>query len=234
MKWTDKLFHTRAAAGFYDVMTRQVFWRNAIAQMVKCVTHAPKEARILDLGCGPGISTFALGETLMAPAHLTGMDLSREMVDIARLTHLKSWSHLTHVDFQVGDAMRLPYPDSCFDLVFGHSFLYLVDDPSTVLAEVLRVLKKNGEAVFMEPNCEGSLADALKVALPNFSSWKVAPVGAARFALSMAMWRLVSGGVGQMSPEKLKRLFAGAGFVEHHCRPTLGSLGLHASGRAPG
>ena len=232
MKWTDQLFHSSLTASFYDILTRQVFWRDAIAGMLEYVEHVPQRAQILDLGCGPGISTFALATRIPHPAKLIGLDLSQEMVQIARETHRQDWSHLKHIQFQQGDASKLNYPSESFDLVFGHSFLYLVDDPLTVLREVKRVLKPNGQVVFMEPNGSGSLIQAARESIPNAGKWLHMPWSAARFGVSMAMWRIVSGGVGQMTVDKLSRLFHEAGFVEHSSSATLGSLGLHTTGKS--
>lgn len=231
MKWSDVLFHNGLSANFYTTITRQVFWRRAITEMLDCVPHVPLKAKVLDLGCGPGTSTFALATRIPRPAHLTGLDLSGEMIEIARATHLKDWSHLQHLSFAQGDASELPYPDQSFDLVFGHSFLYLVHDPVAVLREVARVLKHNGQVVFMEPNAHGSLKHAARQAIPQASNWLQQPVSAARFGLSMALWRIVSGGVGQMTEDKLSKIFKQAGFIEHYTKPTLGSLGLHTSGK---
>ena len=233
MKWKDHIFHSSLAASFYDVMTRQVFWRDAIAGMLEHVQHVPQHARVLDLGCGPGISTFALATRIPRPAHLVGLDLSPEMVEIARGTHRKSWPHLRHLEFQQGDASQLHFPSGSFDLVFGHSFLYLVDDPIAVLREVKRVLKPTGQVVFMEPNGSGSLVQAARESIPNAAKWLPMPWSAARFGVSMAMWRIVSGGVGQMTEDKLSRLFLEAGFIEHSSCATLGSLGLHTTGKIP-
>ena len=232
MKWTDHLFHSSLAAGFYDVLTKQVFWREAIAGMLDYVDDVPQHARVLDLGCGPGISTFALGTRIPRPGQLIGLDLSHEMVGIAQETHQREWSHLTHLGFEQGDASALAFEDESFDLVFGHSFLYLVDDPMQVLREVRRVLKPSGQVVFMEPNGSGSLVQAARESIPNAARWLPMPWSAARFGLSMAMWRIVSGGVGQMTEEKLSHLFHEAGFVEHFSNATLGSLGLHTTGKA--
>ena len=232
MKWTDQIFHSSLTASFYDVLTRQVFWRDAIAGMLEYVQHVPQHAQVLDLGCGPGISTFALATRIPRPAQLTGLDLSQEMIEIARETHRQDWNHLNHLQFQQGDASELNYPNDSFDLVFGHSFLYLVDDPLQVLREVKRVLKPKGQVVFMEPNGSGSLIRAARESIPNATKWLPMPWSAARFGVSMAMWRIVSGGVGQMTEEKLSNLFQEAGFVEHSSSATLGSLGLHTTGKS--
>ena len=83
----------------------------------------------------------------------------------------------------------------------------------------------------MEPNGAGSLFQAARASIPNALSWLPMPWSAARFGISMAMWRIVSGGIGQMTEEKLARLFGEAGFVEHSSTTTLGSLGLHTTGK---
>ena len=232
MKWANHLFQWGIGAGFYDAMTRQVFWRQAIASMLDCVTDIPGAPQVLDIGCGPGISTFALGECLSAPAQLCGLDLSAQMLVLARQSHLEHWSHLSHVRFEQGDAAQLTYADASFDLVFGHSLLYLVDDPVAVLREVKRVLKPEGQVVFMEPNQAGSLYRAAHTSVRAFGQWLPVPLSAARFGLSMAMWRVVSGGTGQMSAAKLRALFAQAGFNECSSTEALGSLGLHITNRA--
>ena len=60
----------RASGGFdlfnvvalgYDVMTRQDLWRDQIARTLDFVDAGRAGLRVLDLGCGPGVSAFALG-----------------------------------------------------------------------------------------------------------------------------------------------------------------------------
>jgi ubiquinone/menaquinone biosynthesis C-methylase UbiE len=53
--------------------------------------------------------------------------------------------------FLRGDAMRLPFGDASFDVVYGCSILHHLD-PELALAEVRRVLRPGGRLVFSEPN----------------------------------------------------------------------------------
>ena len=52
----------------YDVITGQDFWRSQIRSMLDHARIGPnrRSTRLLDLGCGPGVSTFVLAEKLNA------------------------------------------------------------------------------------------------------------------------------------------------------------------------
>lgn len=99
--------------------------------------------RILEIGCGTGIFTEKMA--LRTTAAVTAIDLSDELLTIARTKNLK------RVTFQTGDAMQLPFESSSFDAVVGNSILHHLEiEPA--LREVFRVLQPNGRAVFAEPN----------------------------------------------------------------------------------
>jgi len=212
----------------YDVLTGQPHWRRQIARLLDL--HPPTTPeRVLDLGTGPGVSAFVLAEHLPPGSRVTGLDLSPQMIARAHRHHRKL-AHLP-VDFLVADASALPFPDASFDRVTGHSFLYLLPDPAAVLREVARVLKPRGVATFMEPAETASLLSALTSLDAPLRELATAPNATVRFATSMALWRLVSSTQIRMTPERLAALFADAGFVSAHTRPTLGGLGLHVMGR---
>jgi len=217
----------------YDVLTGQPIWR---AQILRLLDHVPPHdgpLRVLDLGTGPGVSAFTLAAALPAGSTVTGVDLSARMIARARRHHEQAFSHLGGVDFLVADASRLPFAASTFDLVTGHSFLYLLPDPAAVLREARRVLRPGGTAVFMEPAQAGSLLGAARAVADPLGALRDDPLGATRFATSMALWRLVSGAHGRMSHERVATLFAAAGFPEVVAHPTLGGLGLHCVAFAP-
>ncbi len=66
---------------------------------------------------------------------------------------LRKASHLgLYRDFKVGDAnQQLPFADESFSTLFSN-IVYWLDDPSSVLSEIARILKKNGRACLMLPN----------------------------------------------------------------------------------
>ncbi|PKN58163.1 MAG: methyltransferase type 11 [Deltaproteobacteria bacterium HGW-Deltaproteobacteria-14] len=210
----------------YDLLTGQALWR---AQVLRLLDHASPPAgplRVLDLGTGPGVSAFALASAL-PDSVVTGVDLSARMIDRARAHHADTFPHLRDVDFLVADAAALPLASASFDLVTGHSFLYLLPDPVAALREARRVLRPGGVASFMEPARGGSLATAARAVVDPAGVVRADPLGAARFATSMALWRVVSAAHGRLDAARVAALFDAAGFPVVSTHPTLGGLGLH-------
>ena len=91
---------------------------------------------VLDLGCGAGFLT----NDLAARGHrVTGLDTSAEALAVARC-HDRTHS----VDYLVGDACALPFPDARFDVVCAMDLLEHVTDPHRLIAETARVLRPGG------------------------------------------------------------------------------------------
>ena len=220
------LFEVGARA--YDTLTAQPAWRQQVRRLLDHVPTGGAPLRVLDLGTGPGVSAFALAEALPAGSRVTGVDLSAAMIARARAHHARRYAHLGGVEFLSADAAALPCDDVSFDLVTGHSFLYLLPDPVAVLREARRVARPGARAVFMEPAEGGGLASAARSVASPWDALRADPSGTARFALSMAAWRAVSATQGRMSEKRLMGLFGDAGWRFEAAHPTLGGLGLHA------
>jgi 2-polyprenyl-6-hydroxyphenyl methylase/3-demethylubiquinone-9 3-methyltransferase len=95
-----------------------------------------KKPKILDVGCGGGFLSNALGSVGF---DVTGIDISKESLEAA-----KSFDSSKSVSYIYGDAYKLPFPDSSFEAVTCMDFLEHVDKPEQVLKEISRVLKPNG------------------------------------------------------------------------------------------
>ncbi|MCO5169387.1 MAG: class I SAM-dependent methyltransferase [Planctomycetes bacterium] len=213
----------------YDVVTDNALWREQVARLLE--PGAPPPRRLLDLGCGPGGSAFVLAERLPG-ARVAALDISRPMVSRARAHQRRRWSHQGgRVALLQADATHLPFADGAFDLVTGHSFLYLVPDPAAVLREVRRVLAPGGRVAFMEPSAAGSLRRAALAGLGSAGELVRRPLDAVRHAASMVTWRLYGAAVGRLAPARLERLLRDAGFLDVRLTPTLGGLGQHARAR---
>jgi ubiquinone/menaquinone biosynthesis C-methylase UbiE len=100
---------------------------------------------VLDVACGPGLTACAFAEVA---EHVTGIDLTPAMIDEAR--SLQWERSLGNVAWQVGDVTALPYPDSCFSLVFTRYSFHHFLDPGKVLAEMARVAKPGGRIVVVD------------------------------------------------------------------------------------
>ena len=100
--------------------------------------------RIADIGCGTGSLSLLLAE---AGHRITGLDISPEMVDLARK---KVRSAGYEADFSVGDASNPPWPKGTFDVVLARHVLWAMDDPHLALTGWLDLLDSDGRLVLVE------------------------------------------------------------------------------------
>jgi ubiquinone/menaquinone biosynthesis C-methylase UbiE len=97
---------------------------------------------VLDVGTRVGLIALKIlwqNENFYA----IGLDSSKSMVERARETAM-AWGLGERAFFQVGDARRMRFKSSYFDLVISDSTFHCFDDPRSVLAEISRVLKPSG------------------------------------------------------------------------------------------
>jgi 2-polyprenyl-6-hydroxyphenyl methylase/3-demethylubiquinone-9 3-methyltransferase len=92
--------------------------------------------RILDLACGAGFLSNALGE---AGYDVVGVDLSPESVEVAKRHDLSR-----RVRYLVADARRTTFDDQSFDAICAMDFLEHVAKPGEVIHEVSRLLRPGG------------------------------------------------------------------------------------------
>jgi malonyl-CoA O-methyltransferase len=102
----------------------------------------------LDLGCGTGHFSRALGERFSSGKGLA-MDIAEGM-----LKHARPLGGATH--FIAGDAERLPLQDSTCDLIFSSLAVQWCADFESVLSEAFRALKPGGVFAFASL-CVGTL-----------------------------------------------------------------------------
>ena len=98
---------------------------------------------VLDVGCGYG-SNFAY---LTQATHITGVDVSPVMLDMAR-AHARQLN--INVDLRRGDAEHLDFPDRAFDTVISALATCSYLDPITALREMKRVCKPAGRWLLLE------------------------------------------------------------------------------------
>ncbi|GAB3591502.1 class I SAM-dependent methyltransferase [Angustibacter peucedani] len=95
--------------------------------------------RVLDAGCGSGPLTAALRD---AGAVVTGVDISSAMVELARRRLGED------ADLHVADLdAPLPFEDDTFDVVVASLVLHYLEDWTTALSELHRVLRPGGRLV---------------------------------------------------------------------------------------
>jgi ubiquinone/menaquinone biosynthesis C-methylase UbiE len=97
-------------------------------------------AKILDVGCGPGVMAADL---LERDCDFWGMDVSKEMI---RQGQEKYGSH-DRIHFSTGTADNLDFPDNTFDAVISMGVIEFVDNDQLALQEMTRVLKEDGTLI---------------------------------------------------------------------------------------
>ena len=99
--------------------------------------------RVLEIAVGTGrnLPSYARDVTI------TGIDISPEMLDIAR----RRASEIgVDADLRVGDAQALSFADNAFDSVVSTLAMCTIPDDEQAIAEVRRVLRPGGQFVLLE------------------------------------------------------------------------------------
>jgi ubiquinone/menaquinone biosynthesis C-methylase UbiE len=104
----------------------------------------PEDAKILELGCGPGYLWQENINRIPAGWSITLSDLSSGMLDAA-------WRNLVVTgrafQFKEIDAQSIPFEDNSFDAVIANHMLYHVPDRPKAIEELKRVLKPGGRLI---------------------------------------------------------------------------------------
>lgn len=140
-----------------------------LARIPQLPNH-PRPARIADLGCGPGNVTVLLADR-WPDAHITGFDLSPEMLERAE----KDWAGTTSgggwLDFRQADAAHWT-PDEPYDLIVSNAALQWVPNHPESFAVWIDGLRPGGTFAFQVPGNFTSPSHALLGELCESPEWR--------------------------------------------------------------
>lgn len=155
MTWEEAVLHFRKTAD--PKVVRQCYFHEDILDAVQDFSiseefkstisllglQPTKPLRVLDLGAGNGIASFAfaqLGCTVVAvepdPSSIVGANAIRSLND-----HLPPQYHIEVIE-SVGES--LPFSNHQFDLVYARQVLHHASNLHLLLAQIFRVLKPGG------------------------------------------------------------------------------------------
>jgi SAM-dependent methyltransferase len=134
----------------YDQVSRGI--ADAIEHAVDALDPQPGE-RILDVATGTG---WAARRIAARGAIVTGVDLGEEVIEAAKLLS-------SDIDFRVGDAEALPFPDNHFDAVISTFGVMFARDPEAVAAELARVVRPGGRVSLANWVIGGSVHDMFQL-----------------------------------------------------------------------
>jgi demethylmenaquinone methyltransferase/2-methoxy-6-polyprenyl-1,4-benzoquinol methylase len=215
----------------YDLVNRVVTlgldssWRRLAA--LACLREKPR--RVLDLGCGTGDLAIGIARLAGKVMAVTGLDYSLPMLVLARRKAILA-GVADRVDFILGGAGSLPFPDACFDTV-GISFAfrnltYKTPLRFSHLAEVWRVLGPGGRYVIVESSQPEN--PVVRAFFHLYLRAFVGPVGVLLSGNRGAYRYLVGSAVRFSSPREVREMLLAAGFGEVFYRPLFfGAAGIH-------
>jgi ubiquinone/menaquinone biosynthesis C-methylase UbiE len=97
------------------------------------------DERALDVACGPGLLEKAFAPHVR---EIVGVDLTPAMVNKAVVVDREAG--ISNAQFEVADALRLPFHADALDLVLTRLALHHMPDPRAAVREIARVLRPGG------------------------------------------------------------------------------------------
>ena len=149
----ERLFHDRQAAdrqscpSFIEELSRTDSWYLDHASWIRFAVNSlgiVENKTVLDWGCGHG----------MAACLLAGLGASVVATDVSsgycREASLRANVRHAPILTVQADAVRLPFPDSSMDAIWGHAILHHLPLPAA-MRELRRILKPHGRLVLSDP-----------------------------------------------------------------------------------
>ena len=114
----------------------------------------PEGGAVLEVAPGPGFLSVEMAKT--GGLQVTGLDISRTFVDLARRN---ADAVGVRVDFQQGNASRMPFADASFDFLVCRAAFKNFSDPVGALREMRRVLRPGARGLIIDLRRDASMRD---------------------------------------------------------------------------
>ena len=108
--------------------------------------------RLLDVCCGSGDLAFQAAKTVGIKGQVVGLDFCDELLAIAAQRHQQKYPQFS-LQWQQGDALKLPFADQSFDAATMGYGLRNVGDIPQALRELARVLKPSSKVAILDFHC---------------------------------------------------------------------------------
>jgi ubiquinone/menaquinone biosynthesis C-methylase UbiE len=109
---------------------------------------------VLDLGCNNGYGTVLLGK---GHSKVVGLDVSARAIEDAQ-QRFRNYG----INFLLYDGQTIPFKANSFDLIVSFQVIEHIADSTRYLAEIVRVLRSSGMALFTTPNAAIRLDPGMK------------------------------------------------------------------------
>lgn len=175
---------------------------DVVLQTFARFANLPANARVLDVGCGPG----SLARHLARDGHtVTGIDADPMMIDRAQELAADRPGRLS---FEVGNVEQLRFDNETFDAALATNVIFLLADPLVGLKEMARVVRPGGIVAMLNPSPKMTSAEAEAlaneqhlqgIARVSLINWAKAAAANQRFSVEQAQGLLAQAGLSQVT-----------------------------------
>jgi SAM-dependent methyltransferase len=135
--------------------------RNAeMLDLLLAAAQAKPGERVLDVGCGTGVTTLPYALAVGSAGRVTGVDISQPMLDAARKRIDEAG--IANVTLMLADAQVHTFPPASVDLLTSRMGVMFFNDPVAAFRNLFGALKRGGR-----------LAMAVWATLAENEHWKV-------------------------------------------------------------
>lgn len=115
----------------------------------------PQGARVLDAGCGGGMSASLLFKDVLKEIHYLGVDIS-EAAEVAKQRFAERG---LKGEFLQANLLNLPFSEPTFDVIFSEGVLHHTDSTERALKYLAGLLRQNGYFMFYVYRKKGPLRE---------------------------------------------------------------------------
>jgi SAM-dependent methyltransferase len=112
-----------------------------LAQLLAAARAAPGD-RVLDIGCGTGVTTEPYAKAVGPTGHVTAADIAKPMLDAAR--RRIDATGLDNVTLLLADAQTHDFPEASFDLLTSRLGVMFFADPAAAFGNLIKALRPGG------------------------------------------------------------------------------------------
>lgn len=146
---TENQKETWATGDFNEIARQNVVMAEALCEAVD--PHPGQQ--VLDVACGSGTAALVAERRY---CEVTGIDYVPGLIERAEM---RAQANRQTIDFRVGDAQEMPFPDDSFDVVLSVYGVQFAPDQERAARELLRVCKPGGKIGLASPIPEGWSGD---------------------------------------------------------------------------
>lgn len=135
------------AGGDVWARTMDVSERNfaTMSQALMAAAAPQPGERVLDVGCGGGVTSRVLAQQVLPGGDVVGMDISPTLLESAQQHH----GEVDNLSFKLADVGAEALPAEHFDLIYSRFGVMFFNKPPAAFANLRQSLKPGGRMVFM-------------------------------------------------------------------------------------